>query len=217
MSIRAQPASRGPGRLPAEEAARIDDRLLDAATELFFAHGYERTTMEGVARAAGASTKTLYARYNGKAELLLAAIRHYLARAIPATAEAEAAPDGLSARATLRALAWRLARVSSSPEATGLNRLMFAESHRFPELGGVMMAFHDQAVGTVQPTLERLEQDGLIGPLPDPRLSAHLFLEMACSTPRLGAMLGLPMPDPVLGTLIDTAVDLFLDGCATRA
>src|SRR5689334_6638391 len=60
----------GPGRLSAEDAAALPDRLLDAAFELFSAQGYAGTSMEEIAKKAGASTKTLYGRYAGKAELL---------------------------------------------------------------------------------------------------------------------------------------------------
>jgi AcrR family transcriptional regulator len=43
------------------------DRLLDAALEVFNERTFADTTMEQIARRAGASTKTLYARYADKA------------------------------------------------------------------------------------------------------------------------------------------------------
>ena len=56
----------GPGRLSAEDAALLPDRLLDAALELFNERTYAEATMEQIARRAGASTTTLYARYADK-------------------------------------------------------------------------------------------------------------------------------------------------------
>ena len=61
------------GRLPAEEAAQIPDRLLDAATALFTSTGYGKTTMEAIAKQAGASSKTVYSRFANKEEILAAA------------------------------------------------------------------------------------------------------------------------------------------------
>src|ERR1044071_5325696 len=43
----------GPGRLSAEDAARLPDRLLDAALELFNERTYAEATMEQIARGGG--------------------------------------------------------------------------------------------------------------------------------------------------------------------
>src|SRR3954465_4355791 len=60
----------GPGRLSADELAKLPDRLLDAALHLFDVQGYANTTMEQIAKQAGASTKTIYSRYPNKAAIL---------------------------------------------------------------------------------------------------------------------------------------------------
>jgi len=46
-------------------------RLLAAATELFVVHGYRKTSIDDVARAAGVAKGTVYLYYRNKAELLL--------------------------------------------------------------------------------------------------------------------------------------------------
>jgi hypothetical protein len=47
------PARRRGGRPSRDEAAQLPDRILDAATELFFARGYGATSIEAVAQRAG--------------------------------------------------------------------------------------------------------------------------------------------------------------------
>jgi AcrR family transcriptional regulator len=63
-------AIRGRGR---PRSTEHDDAILDAAVSLMREVGYARMSMEAVAAAAGVSKPTLYLRYAGKAELVVAA------------------------------------------------------------------------------------------------------------------------------------------------
>jgi AcrR family transcriptional regulator len=49
--------------------------VLDAAFELFLEHGYERTSMESIAAAAGVTKPVVYACYSSKGELFEALVR----------------------------------------------------------------------------------------------------------------------------------------------
>src|SRR5262245_60890043 len=106
----------GPGRLSAEEAARLPDRLLNAAMRLFATRGFGKTTMEAVARAAGASTKTLYSRYANKAELLGAVTQHIADRVLAERSGIVADPADAEPRAFLLAFGKQIARMFESPE-----------------------------------------------------------------------------------------------------
>ena len=72
---------------------RRDARLLDVATTLFMERGFDGTSIDAVAEAAGISKPTVYARYRDKRDLfaavLLGRIRDWLA---PLSAAAEARP-----------------------------------------------------------------------------------------------------------------------------
>lgn len=70
MTTARRPATRGRGR---PRSTEHDDAILDAAVTLMRDVGYARMTMEAVASAAGVSKPTLYLRYAGKAELVVAA------------------------------------------------------------------------------------------------------------------------------------------------
>jgi AcrR family transcriptional regulator len=53
-----------------EQAARNRTRIVEAARDLFLAHGYGRTTVADVAKAAGVSVETIYGAFGTKAALL---------------------------------------------------------------------------------------------------------------------------------------------------
>ena len=68
--------------------ARTRERILRAATELFVAYGYRKTSIEDIAGAARVAKGTVYLYYGNKAELLLHAIalqkQQYLTELAPA-------------------------------------------------------------------------------------------------------------------------------------
>jgi AcrR family transcriptional regulator len=70
------------------------DAILRAALQLLAEVGYDRMTMDAIAEAARASKATIYRRWSGKAELVVAALRRH---ASPATA----VPDTGSLRGDL--------------------------------------------------------------------------------------------------------------------
>lgn len=65
------PPYAGPGR---PRSSKADAAILHAAIELFAEVGYEALTIEAVAEAAGVAKSTVYRRYPGKIELIVAAI-----------------------------------------------------------------------------------------------------------------------------------------------
>jgi AcrR family transcriptional regulator len=58
----------------ASSGDRTRDRLVAAAATVFAERGYDRATVQEIARLAGFTTGAIYGRFQGKAELLLAAI-----------------------------------------------------------------------------------------------------------------------------------------------
>jgi len=107
--------------------------LVAAALNLFVARGYAATRLEDVASAAGVSKGTVYLYFANKEELFKAVVQENL---VPALAEGEAFID--SFEGTTEALLheilmgwWEL--IGESP-ASGLTKLLMAESGNFPDL-----------------------------------------------------------------------------------
>ena len=206
------------GRLTAEEAAQIPDRLLDAATELFTGAGYANTTMEAIARKAGASSKTVYSRFANKEEVLAAVVRRLFDRSVPEEPQADFVQNaGESPRAFLLRVGRELAALSEARETAGLNRLIMAEAFQFPELARLFIDLHDRASAVIREPLERWRESGTLPEAPQARLAAMLFVEMVASIPRIRALLGQPVVRKETEALVTAAVDLFLRGCGSRA
>jgi AcrR family transcriptional regulator len=63
------------GRIAGGTAAQTRERLLAAAADVFAERGYDGTRVADIAAAAGMSNGALYAHFDSKAELLVAALR----------------------------------------------------------------------------------------------------------------------------------------------
>src|ERR1700735_5706438 len=86
-----RPGRRAGGRPTREEAEARDVRLLDVATRLFMERGFDGTSIDAVAEAAGISKPTVYARYHDKRDLFAAVLRGRIRKWLaPLSAAAEA-------------------------------------------------------------------------------------------------------------------------------
>src|SRR6185437_10038127 len=63
------------GRIAGVTAAETRERLLRAAVDVFARRGYDGTRVADIAAAAGVSNGALYAHFDSKAELIVAALR----------------------------------------------------------------------------------------------------------------------------------------------
>jgi TetR/AcrR family transcriptional repressor of mexJK operon len=206
--------ARGPGRLSADETAKLDDRLLDAAQDVFLDQGFARSTVDAIAKAAGATRKTVYARYANKEEIFAAVIARLLdANIIMPTLDS--AVDTKDPRARLLKLANASIDFVSAPQMARINRLLFAETYQTPELAKLAADLYDRQITSVQTELEALKAEGHLPNLPTPRLAAVLFIESVSSTPRLRAVFGpgATIPKKQVAAFTEVAVDVFLAGC----
>ena len=203
----------GSGRLPADEAARLPDRLLDAAIAVFLDQGYAQTTMDRIVRAAGASTKTVYGRYRNKNEIIMAAVRRLMDRSMPSVlSELETTSGDDDPRATLTLIGERLALLATEQEALGLYRLVVAESPRFPNLAELYGEGSGRVVamlGLLMKRWQRVEKLTFDG---KPEQVAQAFLDLVIATPRNRAVIGTRLSRAALKSHIGIAVDLFLRG-----
>lgn len=110
----------------------------EAAAELFIAHGYEKVSMDAVARAAGVSKATLYAHFASKDALFASIVGEACQRntALESNFPAEVA----DIRAALTTVGERVLRFLLEPRTQAIYRVAVAESARCPELGEAFMA-----------------------------------------------------------------------------
>jgi AcrR family transcriptional regulator len=221
IEIAERPVRRGAGGRPTrEEALRRDARLLDVATTLFMERGFDGTSIDAVAEAAGVSKPTIYARHRDKRDLFAAVlrgrIRDWLAP-LSAAAEAQATDrNPKSIETTLRELSRHMLEQASMPECATLHRILAAQAVQFPELA--KLAHEDgwlRGVRGVAILLRQFADRGEIR-VDDPELAADLFLNLLLGHSARAALHGIAIDPQLLERRRQAAVELFLNGVRAR-
>jgi AcrR family transcriptional regulator len=209
------PVRRRGGRPSQREAAQLADRILDAATDLFFARGYGATSIEAVVQRARVSKRTFYHRFEDKATLFGAVLHRIVESLRPPPAMPIVTGSGLAD--VLRRLAGLIVHAAVTPQALALHRLIVGESARFPKLAAAVTGegATQEAIGLIANVLAHEARARTLA-LDDPDIAAEQFLYLVMSAPQRRALGGKPMTAAQLDHWASSAVDLFLDGCRTR-
>lgn len=119
-------------------AARIKqgrkfDQVIDGARLVFVQQGYERASMDEIARVAGVSKATLYSYFPDKRALFTEMYRSEILRVADGAMDV-LSPD-VAPEMALRAAAERIFGYLSSEFGLAMYRICVTESPRFPEIG----------------------------------------------------------------------------------
>jgi TetR/AcrR family transcriptional repressor of mexJK operon len=108
--------------------------IVDAAREAFLAGGYAQTSMDGIAKCAGVSIKTVYRHFDDKDDLFSAVMQSACS---PQGQEASLERDWFkrAPRIALRLAAMEYLQHALSDEQVSLYRVVLRDAGRFPELG----------------------------------------------------------------------------------
>jgi AcrR family transcriptional regulator len=214
--VAAAPEKRRGGRPSKAEAERLAAHILDVATGLFLTQGYGATSIEAVAQHARIAKRTFYARFGDKPALFAAVVHRIVERLRPSAGVR--LYEGASCEEILRRLARLILRAALTPEAVALNRLLLAESSRFPELAAVVAreAAGAEAVRRIGDLLDGERRAGRLR-FAKPQFATEHLLQMIVGQPQRRALgLGTPMSDAELDAWADDTVTLFLYGCRGR-
>ncbi len=122
------------GRPPADQIESRKEALLDAATEIFLESGFVGAKMTVIAKRAGSSMETLYARYPNKAELFAAIIRRKSSGLLDVVGPLS--PDR-EPREALTNYGIELVTMMTMRDTQQLHRVVIAGSIEAPELGAL--------------------------------------------------------------------------------
>jgi AcrR family transcriptional regulator len=206
------PSPRRGGRPSRAEAQQLGERILDVATRLFMSHGYGGTSIEEIARRARISKRTFYHRFRDKPEIFVAVVHRITDRLRP---PADFPLLEGSLEKILRRLAGLILRAALSPEAIALNRMLIAESGKFPKLAAFVTerGVSNEAIRFIAGILERETEAGTIA-RGNPTFAAQQFLYMTIALPQRRAMgFGAPMTSGEIDVWTGDVVNLFLNGC----
>jgi TetR/AcrR family transcriptional regulator, mexJK operon transcriptional repressor len=183
---------------------------------MFMERGFEGTSIDAVAEAAGVGKATLYARYKDKGELFAAVLQRKIDRWLAENETAEEAATG-RIEDVLLALARRTIAGALMPEAVAISRIVMAESARFP---GLAKRMHEQgwqcSNAAVAALLDRFAKAGQIE-VEDTIVAADLFLSLIIGRQTRMAMLGIETDPDQVDQRVQAAVKLFLNGVRPRA
>jgi AcrR family transcriptional regulator len=209
--IAAQRRPRGRPQVRSDEATR--HLIAEAARGTFVASGYSAANMDCVAKTAAVSKKTLYRLFPTKAELFRASIADRIDSFILALDEERLAK--LPPEAALGRILTEYGRLTLAQDTVAIQKLVVAESDRFPELAA---DFYRGAVIATQRMfarcLERLCREGAIE-IDDLYETAGMLRGMMIFDPQRAATLG-QAPPPSIDEITNRATRcarLFLDGC----
>jgi AcrR family transcriptional regulator len=153
------------GRPPKELAGQVEERILDAAREVFLERGFEGASIDEIAEAARSGKPTIYARFPNKQALFTAAVTRFMT--LKAMRFESYTPAGITIEERLASIGVTLLQAALTSEGIGLVRLAIAEAHRFPVLGSrINQMTRERGVEIVVRLLGEVTESLELGKLP---------------------------------------------------
>jgi TetR/AcrR family transcriptional regulator, mexJK operon transcriptional repressor len=175
---------------------------------MFMKHGFDGTSIEAVAEAAGMSKRTVYARHADKAELFSAVLRGLIDRWLVPINQFGSSRGPLEP--TLIEIGRHLLVSALAPSAVSVHRILIAESERRPAFGRLANREGWQpAVRAIAAVLRRHESR--LRPM-DLEAAAEQFISLVVDNSLRLATLGVESGEPDVEARVRAAVDLFLNG-----
>jgi AcrR family transcriptional regulator len=199
------------GRPTLEEAAQLDQDVRERALQLFLEHGYGGTSMDAIARAAGTTKASLYARFESKEVVFSSVLEWAIRRSDWPTPDTD--PSDLDdLEGALMAIAHAAVRRALDPSMVKLARIAIAEAGRFPDI-----ARRTHAVASWprrQLVVDLLKRHAATGAIvaDAPELLAEHFLAMVAGMPARLASFGIVRDAEDQEHHTEVAVQLFLRG-----
>ncbi|MEE2030695.1 TetR/AcrR family transcriptional regulator [Rhodococcus chondri] len=197
------------GRPTREEAGRLDLIVRESALRLFLENGYEGTTMNAIAAAAGTTKPSLYSRFPTKEDVFRSVLGWAMQRTDWPAPEAEI-PDFDDLEKSLTAIAEAALRRALDPSMIKLQQIAIAYASRYPDIARKALGsgFWPRKTQVVE-LLRRHAATGAIV-ADDPDTLAELFLAMVSGGPARFASFGIVRDNPE--EHIRAAVELFVRG-----
>ena len=184
-------------------------RILEAAAEMFRAHGYD-VSMDVIATAANVSKQTLYNQFGSKEDLFKAMIAD---RAAVMRAPLSASALERHPRDMLADIARQYYTHACSEHEIGYYRMMIGASQQFPDIGRAYYeAGPKQMVEALAQWMVREERLGRLDTGGDPTLAAEHFLSLVAGQIEVRGLLGqwVEMPPAEMVRRARYCADIFM-------
>ncbi|OAF06290.1 TetR/AcrR family transcriptional regulator [Bradyrhizobium neotropicale] len=200
------------GRPPKELAAEVDERILNAARELFLARGLAGVSVAEIAGLAHASKGTIYARFPTKEALFAAIAIRNSEKVRQGYENASSLGDTIEERLT--ALASEILKHVLAPDSIAFMRLAAAEARRFPDLAKVGRMMRERGTHHAATILQDVTLYAAFAPERLTR-TAQFFLDLVVAPLLLRAVMGEDPKSlrPQIRTHVAESVSFFLTAC----
>lgn len=162
----------GVGRPTVVEAAELRDRILEAATQEFLAHGYTGASVDRIAAASGAGKPTIYRHFTDKQRLFMTVCRLASTRL---RADLDAlADDPRPPEQALRDFAGVIYDAHAQHVMRSLGRITVSEALKAPEVSEAVFEQAADAFAGLERYLARQAASGVMR-ISDPAMTAAQF------------------------------------------
>jgi TetR/AcrR family transcriptional repressor of mexJK operon len=157
------------------------DQILSGARRVFMRDGFAAASTDAIAAEAKVSKRTLYVYYPSKEDLFVDVLRR-LTIENPQTRALESmermSPENLEElRRDLLELAQKIVTTMMQPDYLALLRTTIADTHRFPQLGGLFRAtVPERAMSSFAVFIERTRERGVIREDVNGEAAARMFV-----------------------------------------
>jgi TetR/AcrR family transcriptional repressor of mexJK operon len=182
---------------------------------VFLRDGFAAASTDAIAAEAKVSKRTLYAYYPSKEELFAGVMRD-LTIENPQTCALETiwemSPGGEEElRRDLLELAQKIVTTMMQPDYLALLRTTIADTHRFPQLGGLFRAsVPERAMKSFAIFIEKARERGVVGPDVDGGTASRMFVGPLLTYAVLDGLLAEGPPRPPAQEQIEEIVDLYM-------
>jgi TetR/AcrR family transcriptional repressor of mexJK operon len=191
------------------------DQILAGARRVFLRDGFAAGSTDAIAAEAKVSKRTLYVYYPSKEELFAGVMRDLTlenpqSRALESMEEM--APDSEEElRRDLLELAQKIVTTMMQPDYLALLRTTIADTHRFPQLGGLFRAtVPEQAMKSFAVFIERSRERGVVGPDVDEDAAVRMFIGPLLTYAVLNGLFVEGPPLPPAQEKIEDIVELYM-------
>ena len=191
------------------------DQILFGARRVFLRDGFAAASTDAIAAEAKVSKRTLYVYYPSKEELFADVMRKLTienpqTRALETIEEMSPGSEG-ELRRDLLELAEKIVTTMMQPDYLALLRTTIADTHRFPQLGGIFRAtVPERALRSFAIFVERGRERGVVGPDIDGGTAARMFVGPLLTYAVLDGLLAEGPPRPPAQEKIREIVDLYM-------
>jgi AcrR family transcriptional regulator len=191
------------------------DQILAGARRVFLRDGFAAASTDAIAAEAKVSKRTLYVYYPSKEELF-AGIMRELSLENPQTRALESMEEMTPGseeelRRDLLELANKIVATMMQPGYLALLRTTIADTHRFPQLGGLFRAtVPERAMRSFAVFIERSRERGVVGSGVDGETAARMFVGPLLTYAVLDGLLAEGPPRLPAQGMIEDIVDLYM-------